>query len=343
MPPDAQRIDLGCKRIIPGLIDLHIHGLAGHDVSGPHLAEMIRLLPRHAVTAFLPTAYPTDLETFPGELSHIASILSSPPAGSLPLGIHLEGPFLSKKRPGMARPELLYPLTRAAFDELQQAAGGHIRMLTFAPEEAESLSLISYFVEQGVIPVVGHSDADFETIRQAVALGLNHATHTFNAMRPLHHREPGVVGAVMYFPQIIAQLIADGQHVHPAVMSILIRVKGPQGVCLVSDAQPFATMAPGTYSWGPYSMVLDGHSSHLPDGTLAGSVMMMNQMLRVLVNEVGLSFSDALVMGTEVPAQVLGLKKGRLAADYDADLVAIDEDYQAIFTMINGEVVFSQP
>ncbi len=336
---DAETIDVGGARLIPGLIDLHIHGVGGSDVNGASLETVIGLLPQHGVTAFMPAAYPVGPDTLPGHLAAMADIIEDHPLGAQVVGIHLEGPFLSPKLPGMADPRLLAPITRAHFQALQDAARGHIRMVTFAPEEGEGLAIIPWLVEHGVIPVIGHSDASFDLVGQAVALGLCHATHTYNAMRGLHHRDPGVVGAVLYYPQIIGELIADGHHVHPAAMAILIRAKGVEGVCLISDAQPFATMPPGRYTWGPYELVLDGHTSRLENGTLAGSAQMMNTMLRVLVDQVGLSFAEAVTTGTHVPARAAGLNKGRLAAGYDADIVALDADYQPVLTVIGGRVI----
>ncbi len=339
---EAESIDVGGARIIPGLIDLHIHGAGGWDVNGASLADVIRFLPRHGITTFMPTAYPVGPDTLPADLAAMADVIEDPPSGAQVAGIHLEGPFLSPRMPGMADPGLLMPITREGFAALQAAARGHIRMVTFAPEEGEGLSVIPWLVEQGVIPVVGHSDASFDLVGRAVALGVRHATHTFNAMRGLHHREPGVLGAVLYYPQIVAQLIADGQHVHPAVMTIMLRAKGVQGTCLVSDAQPFTTLPPGRYTWGSYELVLDGQTCRLPNGTLAGSAQLMNTMLRVLVEQVGLTFAEAVATGTDVPARVAGLNKGQLAAGFDADIVALDDEYRPVVVVIGGRVIVSQ-
>jgi N-acetylglucosamine-6-phosphate deacetylase len=212
-------------------------------------------------------------------------------------------------------------------------------MLTFAPELGQALGVIPHLVEKGIIPAMGHTDADYETIQRAVALGLNHATHTFNAMRGLHHRRPGALGAVLDHDEIIAQLIADGQHVHPAAMRILLRVKGIDRICLVSDAAPPAGSPPGTYEWEGYTLHLDGQTSRLEDGTLAGSVTLVNQMLRVLVEQVGLSTREAVIMATSVPARLLGLRKGRLVAGYDADITVLGPDFEAILTVVGGEIV----
>ena len=213
-------------------------------------------------------------------------------------------------------------------------------MLTFAPEMGDALQVIPLLVQEGIIPTMGHTDADYDTIQRAVALGLNHATHTYNAMRGLHHREPGALGAVFDHDEIIAQMIADGHHIHPAAMRILLRAKGAERICVVSDATPPAAAPAGEYEWEGYTLYHDGQTSRLEDGTLAGSVTLINRMLPVLVDQVGVSMRDAVLMMTDVPATLLGLRKGRLAPGYDADLVVLGPDYEPTLTMIRGEVVY---
>lgn len=339
MEPSARLIDIGNGKIMPGLIDLHIHGAQGYDALGKNLSNLSDILPKLGVTSFLPTTYPVQPETFLDDLAVMAKIILSPSSGAIPLGIHLEGPYLSPHKPGMCAPNFLYPMTEDNLVKILDASRQTIRMITFAPEEGTSIEMIPDLIRRGIVPSIGHSDADFETVTKAVQLGLNHATHTFNAMSGLHHRKPGVVGAVLHFPEIVAQMIADGHHIHPAVMDLLIRVKGVERVCLVSDAQPYAGMPDGCYPWGPYEMVIKNGSSHLKDGTIAGSVKLMNQMLGVLVEQVGISLSEAITMGTKVPANVLGLNKGQLRPGFDADVTVLDNHYEAILTMVGGKIV----
>jgi N-acetylglucosamine-6-phosphate deacetylase len=339
VPRGADVLDARGGWILPGLIDLHLHGAHGYDSAGPGLAEVIRVLPSHGITAFLPTTYVSPRERLLESVVAMRDILEHPPAGSQALGIHMEGPWFSPAKAGMGRPELFYPLTEADFRDFQVAAGGKIRMLTFAPEVGDALNVIPLLVEEGVIPSMGHTDADYETISRAVALGLNHAAHTYNAMRGLHHRQPGALGAALDHEQIIAELIADGQHVHPAAMRILLQAKGAEHICLVSDAAPPAGLPPGVYEWEGYELHVDGRTSRLADGTLAGSVTLINQMLRILVQEVGLSMREACCMATQVPADSLGVRKGRLAAGYDADIVVLGPNYEPSLTIIQGEIM----
>jgi N-acetylglucosamine-6-phosphate deacetylase len=342
VPPQAEVISAAGMAVVPGFIDVHMHGLMGHDAMGPGLAQVIRELPAFGVTAFLGTTLTLPrAETFT-ELESMAKVLDAPPKGARCLGVHLEGPFLSPSRPGMATSDWFEPLTWESFQAFQQAARGHIRMVTFAPEVGEAMACIPRLIEAGVVPVIGHSNATFDQVAQAVQLGLSHATHTFNAMRPLHHRQPGVVGAVMYFDEIVAELIADGVHVHPAVMAILLRVKGLERVALVSDAAPLAGLPDGEYEWEHKPVFVQNGSCRLADGTIAGAHVLLDTGVRNLVHLVGLRLEGALVPATRVPAGVLGQRKGRLAPDYDADIVLLDNDLRPALTLVSGEIVFER-
>lgn len=342
VPNEAERLSLPGKKVFPGFIDVHIHGLLGRDMFGDGLAEAIQSLPRFGVTSFLATTVTLPTPEIMVRLKRMAEILTNPPTGATCLGIHLEGPHLSPKRPGMANPTWFHPLTLEEFEAFQEASGGNIRMITFAPEEGGSLSLIPYLLSHHVIPVIGHSDASYELVAEAVSLGLAHATHTFNAMPPFHHRTPGVIGAVMAFPQIIAQLIADGHHVHPGAMRALLNAKSPAGVCLVSDAAPFAALPEGEYRWEAYTLVIKDGKCYLPDGTLAGAHALMDDGFRNLINLVGLTPLEASICASQVPARALGLanRKGRIQPGFDADLIVMDESYRVRLTMIGGRIVW---
>ncbi len=343
IPPGAEVFPLPGKKVFPGFIDVHTHGLLGMDTMSADLAGVIRQFPRFGVTSFMATTITLPLgEIFP-RLRIMAEILDNPPAGANCLGIHLEGPHLSTRRPGMAEAGWFHALTRDEFDSLQQAAGGHIRMITFAPEDGEAMDLIPYLIGQKVVPVLGHSDATYEQVEAAVALGLAHATHTFNAMNPFHHRAPGVIGAVMALDPLIAELIADGHHVHPGAMKALLNAKGSEGVCLVSDSAPFAALPDGEYTWKEYTLVIQDGTCRLPDGTLAGAHALMDSGFRNLVRLAGLSLSQAGVCASEVPARSLGLekRKGLLLPGYDADLVVMDESLSPCLTMVGGQIAFS--
>ncbi len=340
--PEAQVIDVSGKRVIPGLIDLHLHGAHGSDVSGAGLASVIQCLPANGVTSFLATtSFMFERDKLLRAMQVMADILARPPDGAQVLGIHMEGPWVAADRSPFSKASLCYPLTQEDLESFQAACRGAVRMITFAPELGEALQVIPWLVSQDIIPSIGHTNADYRTVERAVALGLNHATHTYNAMQPLHHRNPGVLGAVMDFEQITAQLIADGFHVHPAAMRLLIKAKGIERVCIVSDAVPTAGLPAGTQiDWEGFPIMTDGETSRLPDGRPAGSAQLLNQMLQVLVQRAGVPFYDAVKMASQSPAETLGLRKGRLQAGFDADLVVLGDDYRAEMTIIGGKIVY---
>jgi N-acetylglucosamine-6-phosphate deacetylase len=344
VPKDAEIFDAAGMSIVPGFVDVHMHGVMGYDNMGMGLAEVIPALPAYGVTSFMATTLTYPRPEVLEALEIMSEILSSPPSGANCLGIHLEGPHLSPRRPGMATTDWVYPLSVEDFGSLQKAADGYIKMITFAPEEGKAMDAIPALIANGVVPVIGHSDATFEQVQHAVELGLNHATHTYNAMRPLLHREPGVVGAVMYFDQIYAELIADGVHIHPAAMQILLRVKGLDKVVLVSDSAPLAGLPDGQYEWEHKPVYVRGNSCVLKDGTLAGAHELLDTGVRNLVNLLGLPLEKALIPATRAAADSVGAKhKGRLEPGCDADIVILDHEIKTFATFVGGRLVYRRP
>ena len=343
VPAEAKVFDARGMSIAPGFVDVHTHGVMGHDTMGIGLAEVIPALPAYGVTSFMATTLTYPRPEVLESLEIMGEILSSPPSGAQCLGIHLEGPHLSPKRPGMATAEWVYPLSAEDFHELQKTADGYIKMITFAPEEGKAMEAIPALIAEGVVPVIGHSNATFDQVQRAVDLGLNHATHTYNAMRPLQHREPGVVGAVMYFDKIYAELIADGVHIHPAAMQILLRVKGLDKVVLISDSAPLAGLPDGEYEWEHKPIYVREGRCVLPDGTLAGAHALLDTGVRNLVNLLGLPLEQALIPATRTAADSVGAKqKGRLAAGCDADIVILDNENKPFATFVRGQLVYQR-
>jgi N-acetylglucosamine-6-phosphate deacetylase len=305
IPHSAQHLRLPGCCAFPGFMDLHSHGLLGRDAFSADLTEVIHLLPRFGVTSFLATSATIPLDDVFTRMHVVDRILQEHPVGAECLGIHVEGNFLSPKRTGMANPEWCQPLTSGMFERLQEAAGGRIKMVTFAPEEGEAMKVIPYLLERGIVPSIGHSDATYEQAAEAIHLGINHATHMFNAMSPFHHRSPGVTGAALNFPQITAELIADGHHVHPGAMRLLLNAKGVDGVCLVSDSAPIAGLPDAVYTWEGYTLIIKDGTCRLPDGTLAGAHALLDTGFRTLVQTLGLPLEQASVCTSEVPARTL--------------------------------------
>lgn len=344
VPAGAKVITLPGKKVLPGFIDVHFHGLHGYDVFGAGMINAARALPQYGVTSFLATTITLPLDEVFGRLRQLAEAMAEPPAGARCLGIHVEGPHLSPKRPGMANAAWCHPLSADEFGKMQECANGLIRMITFAPEEGDALSVVPALIDQGVVPVMGHSDASYELAARAASLGVRHVTHMFNALNPFHHRAPGVIGAVLALPDITAQLIADGHHVHEGAMRTLLNAVGYGRVCLISDAAPFAGLPDGTYPWQEYTLVVGEGMCRLPNGTLAGAHALMDTGFRNLMTRAGLTPSQASVCASAVPARELGLsnRKGVLLAGFDADIAVLDESFRPYLTMVGGDVVWSR-
>jgi len=340
IPADATQIDAAGRAVVPGFIDLHIHGVMGHDGMGHELDHVIQALPSFGVTTFAATTLTLPQSEMLSRLAAMADVLEAAPEGAHCAGIHLEGPFLSAARPGMATQDWFEPFTWEAFQALQEVARGNIRIITFAPEVGEGMACIPKLLKNSVIPSIGHSDASFDDVDRAVQLGLCHSTHTFNAMRPMHHRNPGVSGAALFFDEIVAELIADGLHIHPAVLAIAIRAKGLDHVALVSDASPLAGLPEGQYEWEHKPVFVKNGSCRLADGTIAGAHALLDTGVRNLVDLLGMSLSEALIPATRVPADVLGLRTGRLLPGYDADIVLLDAHRHPTLTLVGGQEVF---
>jgi len=255
-----------------------------------------------------------------------------------PLGIHLEGPFLSHARRGVHPPEHLLTPTAGVFDKFWQAARGHIRLMTIAPELEGALEVIAEASRRGVCVSLGHSDADLESTRRAVAAGARHATHTFNAMRPLGHRDSGILGEVLTNPRLTADVIADGVHLDPTVVQLFLRAKGVEGAVLITDATAATGMPDGKYQLGSLVVeVKDGKCLH--DGRLAGSVLTMDRAVRNAMNFAGWDLQQAVRTATANPARVAGApNKGVLKTGADADFVVLTGNGEVRATVVKGKV-----
>jgi N-acetylglucosamine-6-phosphate deacetylase len=257
-------------------------------------------------------------------------------AQALPLGIHLEGPFLSHQRRGVHPPQYLVEPTLPIFDRLWQAARGHVRMMTIAPELPGALEVIAEAARRKVLVSIGHSDAVLEAARAGVNAGARHATHTFNAMRPLDHRDPGILAEVLTDNRITADIIVDGIHVMPEVVQLFLQAKGIDRAVLITDAMAAAGMPDGTYQLGPISVdVKDGRCT--ADGKLAGSVLTMDRAVRNVTQFAGWSLQDALRAATLNPARAAGLAQhGKLIPGAEANLVVLNSGGEVKKTIVRG-------
>jgi N-acetylglucosamine-6-phosphate deacetylase len=346
-PPErAILFNLGSTTIAPGYLDLHIHGSAGYDVMDDALEALPaieRILARHGVTSYLPTTVTAPIETTLGALDRLANAIEKVEQAAAerkgratPLGIHLEGPFISHARPGVHPPQDLLAPKLETFERFWQAARGHIRMMTVAPELENALELISSASARGVCVSVGHSDADFVATERAIAAGARHATHTFNAMRPLGHRDPGIIGSVLTDDRISADIIADGVHLDPSIVNLFARAKGPQQTVLITDAIAATGMPDGRYRLGLIEVDVKGDRC-TANGRLAGSVLTMDRAMRNLMRFAEWDMPRAVAAATRNPARVVNRKnKGVLSPGADADFIVLDSEGNVLRTFVGG-------
>jgi N-acetylglucosamine-6-phosphate deacetylase len=342
IPANAKLLDFPDGILTPGLVDIHIHGAAGFDVMQADAEGRCRIekfLATRGVTSYFPTTVTAPIDIILRALEQLAdgiecATMDSPRAQ--PLGIHLEGPFLSHARRGVHPPENLLAPTLASFDRFWQAARGRIRVMTIAPELDGAAELIAEATKRGVSISIGHSDADLNAARAGVAAGAHHATHTFNAMRPLDHREPGIIGEVLSNPALTADIIADGIHVHPEVVRLFLQAKGPERAVLITDATAAAGMPDGKYWLGSLEVdVKDGKCLH--EGKLAGSVLTLDRAVRNAMKFAAWDLRQVLRTATLNPATVANAaKKGRIEPGADADLVVLTADGQVRATFTKG-------
>jgi N-acetylglucosamine-6-phosphate deacetylase len=338
-----RQLDAEGKQLLPGFIDLHVHGAMGHEVmdaSADGLEEMARFYASHGVTAFLATTWTASREAIRKALELVEEMRGPIPGGAALLGVHLEGPYLHPDRCGAQDVRLI---RRADKEEaLEFLESGVIRLLALAPEFDENLWLIDECVRRGITVSAAHTTATYEQMQRAAAHGVTQVTHCFNAMQGLGHREPGTVGAALTIPQISCELIADNIHVHPAVQKILVDVKSPSGVILITDAIRAAGLPEGEYRLDERSVNIRNGAVRLADGTLAGSILTMERALQNLCAATGRPLEELWMTSSLNAARAIGVSssKGSLEAGKDADLVLLDEWFQVHLTVARGEIVF---
>ena len=337
---------MGDAILFPGLVDVHTHGAAGFDVMQADPSGLNKIqdfIARHGVTSYFPSTVSAPMDSTLAALERLADAIESAKSGhgkgAQPLGIHLEGPFLSHERRGMHPAQDLVKPSIGAFDKFWQAARGHIRLLTIAPELDGALELIAEATKRCVTVSIGHSDADLDQARKGVAAGARHATHTFNAMRPLDHRFPGIIGEVLTNPKIAAEIIVDGVHLHPDTVQIVTSAKGVEGTVLITDATAATGMPDGKYMLGEVEIeVRNGMCTH--EGTLAGSVLTLDKAVRNVMDFAHWDLPTAVRAASLNPARTAGVKnKGLLQAGADADFVVMSASGDVKATIVKGVIV----
>lgn len=341
---DHEVIDAQGLLVTPGLIDIHIHGCMGvdaMDADDGSLNTISDFLASHGVTSFYATTITHTPKNIESALESITR-QSGRTSGANLLGAHVEGPYINAKYKGAQNPNFLRkPAPEEYQDWIRKKV---VRLITVAPELDGVDELIRYCRKHEIEVAVGHSDASFEQVVHAADLGLSQATHLFNGMQGLHHREPGTVGGALWDPRIFTQMITDGIHLHPAIVDLIIKIKGIDRTILISDSIRACGLADGKYDLGGQTVNVKNGEARIENGSLAGSTLMLDQAIRNTMKFAGLDFKVVAAMATAVPARAMKIAgtKGSIKTGCDADLAFFDNDFQVNATMINGSVKYQR-
>lgn len=332
--------------VIPGFIDRHVHGANGSDAMYPNLEDLrniCKTVAREGVSAFLPTTMTQTVENINAALKNINEYITKEnDKGAYVLGVHLEGPFISPKYKGAQLEECIIPCDVDKFKVFEEAAGGNIKQVTLAYEE-NGKELSNYLASKNIVASLGHTNASAKDVIEAALNGVVSATHTYNAMKGLHHREAGTVGGVMLCDNIYAELICDLIHVSEEAIQVLYQAKGQDKLTLVTDGIEAKHLPDGTYKLGGQDVFVKGKEARLENGTLAGSTLKMNEAVRNAQEVLNLSMEKAVDLATINPAKVLKIddKKGSISLNKDADFAVVDRDFNVYMTVANGVVVYN--
>lgn len=337
-------VDYGCKRIVPGFIDVHTHGAYGFDTNDAEeegLRHWMKHIPEEGVTGILPTTVTQMPDVLTAALENVAKVVEEGYEGAEILGVHFEGPYLDMEYKGAQPPEAIAQATVEQFAMYQEAAKGLIKYITLAPEHDIDHALTKYCKSTGVVVSMGHSSATYEQALMGIANGATSMTHVYNGMTPYHHRNPGLVGTAFRVRNIYGEIIADGCHSHIAAVNNYFQAKGRDYVIMVSDSLRAKHCPPGgNYQLGGHDIEIgeDGLARLKGTTTIAGSTLPMNKGLKILVEDAMVPFDAAINSCTLNPARCLGVddRKGLLGAGYDADIVVLEDDYKVCQTYCKG-------
>ncbi len=333
--------------VTPGLIDIHVHGGGGGDImdgAAEALEQMAKTFSRYGTTAFLPATITAPHDEILRAADAVKEAANRETGGAQVMGMHVEGPYISDKRRGAQNPAHVRPPSMEELEEIRKKLGPLLKLVTLAPETEGASAAIRGLRSWGVTVSIGHSDATYDQAMAAHLWGASHICHTFNGMRGLHHREPGVVGAALTCDGFSVELICDGIHVHPAAMDLLIRAKSPEKIVLITDTMRAMGLPEGRYELGGLEIDVSEGAARLTSGVLAGSTLSMARAVRNAIQMLGISIPRAVQMASYNPALAVGMahQKGSLTVGKDGDVAIFDAQWNAQATIVAGQVVYSK-
>ncbi len=346
IPDGAEIYDVSGRYICPGFVDLLVHGGAGFgfaDDKENSIEIVSKYFLEHGSTSMLASLFAKPEKLLLKDLRRLADYIESHPESNI-RGIHMEGPYINKQLKGAMNEEYLWKPSVESWEKLWEASKGYIKIMTIAPELPGAYSVMRAAVKEGVVLSIGHSMATYDEIEIAIDNGAAHVTHMFNAMRPFHHRKPGIILSSLLRNELKIELIADTLHVHPAVMELLIKLKGANGIILVSDSIRAGGMHEGEYEFADQKVYMKAKKAYLADGTLAGSTLTLNIAIKNMVETANAKLTEAVRMASLNGAKVIQTnhKKGILAVGKDADIVILNNDYEVETTILGGRIAYQK-
>lgn len=334
-------------KAIPGFIDVHIHGVNGADImdaTKEALDTMVAALPKEGTTSFLATTITQEGMAIEKALQNTGMYMKEhqEPGKAEILGVHLEGPFVNAKAAGAQPLQYIIDPDLALLRKWEAMSDGNIKLVTLAPERPGSFEMIQYLKSKRIVPSIGHTEATYEEVREAIAAGANHVTHLFNQMSGLHHREPGAAGAALLQQELVAELIVDGIHVRPEMVELAYKLKQKEGLILITDSMRAKCLKNGHYDLGGQDVTVKEGKAILNDGTLAGSILKMEQAVKNILAFTECKLEDAVEMASVNPAKQLSIydRKGSLTKGKDADIVILDDKLEVFMTICRGKIAF---
>ena len=343
-PENCEFIDVSGKIITPGFVDLLVHGGGGYgfsDTNDESYNKISNYFLSHGSTYMLASLHAKPEKLLLEDLKKLSKYILKNPDSNLK-GIHMEGPFLNPVLKGAMNEEYLWKPSVELFHKLYDASNGLIKIMTIAPELEGALDVIREASFSGVICSIGHSTANYEVIDKAISHGAAHVTHIFNAMKPFHHRFPSLITGALLRDELKIELIADTFHVHPAVMELLMKIKTPKNIILITDSIRAGGMHEGEYHFSDQKVVLKDSIATLEDGTLAGSTLTLNKAIKNIIQTTGTKITDAVRMATLNPSKVINTGRGIIAAGKIADLVVMNKEFEVEMTIVDGNIAYQK-